>query len=69
MGKRTLITARYALAATDDPRRVRRTYAGEVQVEIALLGGRIERQIVEDMGKSMEIAAAGTQAWIDGHRV
>jgi hypothetical protein len=44
---------------------VRRTYAGHVSVDIALLSGRIERGIIAELGKTMPITAACTQDWLD----
>jgi hypothetical protein len=47
--------------------RVIRVYEGHVSVELRLLGGRVERSIVEDIAKSLPIAAACTQEWLDLH--
>jgi uncharacterized protein DUF2505 len=44
---------------------VRRTYAGNVSVDIAVLSSRIERGIVAEIAKTIPIAAACTQDWID----
>jgi hypothetical protein len=58
------ITATYRL----DPvgaRAIRRRYAGAVSVNIALIGGRLERGTVEELGRSLPRAAACTQAWLD----
>jgi hypothetical protein len=42
----------------------RRVYAGLVTVEVALLGGRIERSIVAELGTTMEAAVERTRAWL-----
>ena len=44
---------------------VQRTYEGHVSVDIAWLASRIERGIVAELEKTMPIAAASTQAWLD----
>jgi hypothetical protein len=61
---RTVITATYGLEQVG-VRAIRRRYAGAVSVNIALIGGRIERGIVEELGRSLPRAAACTQAWLD----
>ncbi len=45
-----------------------RTWAGEISVEVAVLGTRIERALEEDLRSSLELAAAATQRWIDERR-
>jgi hypothetical protein len=49
------------------PNAIRRTYAGDVSVDVALLGARIERGIVAEFARSLPIAAACTQRWLDHH--
>lgn len=44
---------------------VHRLYEGEAHAEIAVIGKRIERGIIEDMGKSLAITAAFTQEGLD----
>ncbi|HVV87320.1 MAG TPA: DUF2505 family protein [Kofleriaceae bacterium] len=44
---------------------VRRVYEGTVTAELRLIGGRVERGIIEDIGRSLEITAACTQEAID----
>ncbi|HEU0028982.1 MAG TPA: DUF2505 family protein [Kofleriaceae bacterium] len=44
---------------------IRRRYDGTVSVDIALVSARIERGIVAEFERSMPIAAACTQAWLD----
>ena len=61
---RTQISATYRLD-TVGPGKVGRRYAGSVSVDIALVGARIERGIVVDLGRSLELAAACTQKFLD----
>ena len=63
---RARIAARYQLVTTS-PGEVLRTYDGTVDVDVRLVGGRIERVIVDDLGRSLAAAAALTQAYLD-HR-
>lgn len=46
---------------------VRRRYEGHVSVDVALLANRVEAGIVAEFSRSMPIAAACTQAWLDRH--
>jgi hypothetical protein len=61
---RVAITATYRLEPVGD-RAIRRRYAGAVSVNIALIGNRLERGIVDELGRSLPRAAACTQAWLD----
>jgi hypothetical protein len=61
------ITGEYRVAAREDGV-VRRTFEGHVSVQVRLVGRRIERAIVEDLGRSMAQAAQVTQAWLDRER-
>jgi uncharacterized protein DUF2505 len=49
------------------PEAIRRRYTGEVSVDIALIATRIERGIVQELGKSIPVAASCTQLWLDRH--
>ena len=62
--QRVVISATYRLERAG-AREIRRRYAGTVSVNIALIGGRLERGIVEELGRSLPAAAASTQAWLD----
>lgn len=42
-----------------------RIYNGTVTVEVALVGGRIERGIIEEIGRTMDAAAEHTRAWLE----
>jgi len=66
MGKRTHIRIAYSLSMKA-PGLVRRIYEGDVTVEIALVGGKAERMIAEDIGKVLETVVPCTQEWLDAH--
>jgi hypothetical protein len=61
---RVMITGTYGLERVA-ARAIRRRYAGVVSVNIALIGGRLERGVVEELGRSLPRAAACTQTWLD----
>jgi hypothetical protein len=61
---RVQVVGTYELARVA-PGEIRRRYAGEVSVDIAVLGSRIERGIVAELAKTLPISAAGTQDWLD----
>jgi hypothetical protein len=61
---RTQISATYRLD-TVAPGAIRRRYEGNVSVDIALVGPRIERGLVAELGRTLELAAATTQAYFD----
>jgi Protein of unknown function (DUF2505) len=64
MSGRAHIVARYTLHPGGD-REVLRRYEGTVTVDARLIGGRIERAIVEDIGRSLVTSAACTQELLD----
>jgi hypothetical protein len=66
LAKRTQIRIGYALSQRG-PGVVRRVYEGDVSVEIALVGGRAERAIVDDIAKVLVVAVPCTQEWLDAH--
>jgi hypothetical protein len=55
----------YAVTPIGDGKRVRREFRGEVKVGIALIGGKIEKYMMEQMRDSYEIAARVTRKWIE----
>lgn len=61
---RTRIEASYELKQVR-PGSVLRRYAGTVSVNISLVSARVERGIVGEFERSMPVAAACTQAWLD----
>jgi len=54
----------YTVTALDGGTRCRREFKGEVKVGIMLIGGRIEKYMLEQMRDSYETAAATTRRWI-----
>jgi hypothetical protein len=64
LGGRARIEARYQLTVTGSME-VQRTYDGTATVELRLVGGRIERAIVDDLGRSLATSAGLTQAYLD----
>jgi hypothetical protein len=64
LGGRVEISATYRVTAAG-PGVCRRVYEGRVSVQVALLGRRIERAIIEDLGRTLLKAAGCTQEWLD----
>ena len=64
MRGRAKISATYRLDFVS-PGSIRRRYAGEVSVDVALISARVERGIVAEFERSMPLAALCTQAWLD----
>lgn len=62
LGGRTRIATRCLI--DEDPEGARRYYRGTVTVEVALIGGRVEKMIVEEMGRSMDAAHRTTMRWL-----
>jgi hypothetical protein len=60
---RVKITALYQLAQIGEGR-VRRRYGGTITVNVALLSGKIERAILNEMEKGMPMMAECTQKWL-----
>jgi hypothetical protein len=68
MRGRARIEATYRLELVG-PGTVQRRYSGQVSVDVALLAQRIEAGIVAEFSRSMPLAAACTQAWLDQQSV
>ncbi len=49
----------------EGPGKVRRLYDGQVNVQVRLIGGRVEKTIVEDLEKSLTATAGCTQEYLD----
>jgi hypothetical protein len=64
LGGRVQVHGTYRLEPIG-PDSIRRRYAGRVSVDVALLATRIERGIVQELVKSLPIAARCTQDWLD----
>jgi hypothetical protein len=62
---RAVINAVYRLTQLSADE-IQRRYAGSVSVDVALVSSKIERGIVSEFERSMPIAAACTQEWLDG---
>lgn len=58
------IVATYQLIQAG-PGQVRRVYEGAVTADLRVIGGRVERAIVDDMTRSLALTVACTQASID----
>jgi hypothetical protein len=63
-GGRAHIGATYRVAPVG-PGRVRRVYEGKATVKIPLVGGRVERGIVDELEASLKRTAQCTQEWLD----
>ncbi|HET9485690.1 MAG TPA: DUF2505 family protein, partial [Xanthomonadales bacterium] len=61
---RAVISATYRLSPVSAGL-IRRLYEGSVSVDVALISSRIERGIVAEFERSMPVAAACTQAFLD----
>ena len=61
---RARIDAVYQLRV-DGPGAIVRSYHGEVEVDVKLVGGRVERAIIADLERSLATAAAVTQTYLD----
>jgi len=61
---RAQITGNYTLDRVGSSA-IRRRYAGHVSVEVALVAARIERGMVAEIARTIPVAAACTQEWLD----
>jgi len=61
---RATISATYRLSPIS-PGLIRRRYEGTVSVDVALISSRIECGIIKEFERSMPLAAASTQAFLD----
>src|SRR5262249_29881721 len=55
----------YSVQPLGDGTRCRREFRGEVKVSMPLIGGKIEKYMMEQMRDSYEIAARVTRKWIE----
>ena len=65
LGGRAVIRVLYRLSPAGTGL-IRRSYAGSVSVDVALLSSRIERGIIAEFERSLPLAAEATQRWLDG---
>jgi hypothetical protein len=63
MKEKTKIFGKYTITPIA-PGKVRRVFEGDIDVSIPLVGGRVEKAIIEDMTKSYDVAAQVTREWI-----
>jgi hypothetical protein len=59
------MAGKYIVTPLDGGARCRREFKGEVRVSVPLLGGKIEKFMMEQMRDSYEIAAKVTRRWIE----
>jgi hypothetical protein len=55
----------YVVTPLDGGKRCRREFKGEVKVSVPLVGGKIEKFMMEQMRDSYDVAARCTRRWID----
>lgn len=63
MKDKTKIRAKYTLTPIGDGR-VRRTFEGDIDISLPLVGRKVEAVILEDMQRSYDIAANVTSEWL-----
>jgi hypothetical protein len=56
---------KYIVTPLDGGKRCRREFRGEVKVTVPLLGGKIEKYMMEQMRDAYDVAAQVTRRWID----
>jgi hypothetical protein len=47
-----------------EPRRLRRTFEGDIHVDVPLVGRKVEATVLDDVRRSYDIAAAVTNEWL-----
>lgn len=55
----------YIVSPLDGGKRCRREFKGEVKVSIPLIGGKVEKYMMEQIRDSYDIAARCTRKWIE----
>ena len=63
MKERTTIKAKYTLVPVGD-KKVRRTFEGDIHIDLPLVGKKVEAVILEDMQRSYDVAAKVTSEWL-----
>jgi hypothetical protein len=63
--ERTKVRARYTITSIA-PGKVRRTFEGDIDVDIPLIGRRVEAVVLVDVKRSYDVAAEVTREWL-GH--
>jgi hypothetical protein len=64
MRERFQMEGKYSVTPIGDGKRCRREFKGEVKVSMPLVGGKIEKYMMEQMRDSYEIASRVTREWI-----
>ena len=67
LGGRVSITGSYDLTQIGEGQ-VRRIYKGAIEAKITLVGGKIERGVLEQFSEGMPAMAAVTQSWLDANK-
>jgi hypothetical protein len=63
LAERTHIKGVYSLASLG-PGKLRRTFEGTIQIDVPLVGRRVERVILDDLTRSYAKAAECTAEWL-----
>ena len=64
LGARCDIRGNYAVEPLGDDR-LRRSFAGHVHIDVAVVGRRIERVVLDDLSRSFDAGGDVTQRWLD----
>jgi hypothetical protein len=59
---------KYIVTPLDEGKRCRREFRGEVKVTMPLIGGRVEKYMMEQLRDSYDVAARVTRKWIEQQR-
>jgi hypothetical protein len=58
----------YVVTPIDGGKRCRREFKGEVKVSVPLVGGKIEKYMMEQLRDSYDLAARCTRRWIEKYK-
>jgi hypothetical protein len=61
---RTDVRAKYTIALVA-PKKVRRTFEGDIHVDIPIIGRRVEAAVLVDVKRSYDVAAEVTREWLN----
>jgi hypothetical protein len=62
--ERTKIRGVFSIV-TVAPGKLRRTFEGDIDVNVPLVSGKVERTVIDDIQRSYDIAAQVTQEWLN----
>lgn len=68
MKDRFKMSGDYVVTPLGDGTRCRREFRGEIKVSVPLVGGKIEKTVIDQMASSYDIAAATMRRWIAKHK-